>query len=266
MTNQTIYQVDAFTGQAFAGNPAGVCVLSQAAPESWMRAVAAEMNLAETAFLYPEGAVWRLRWFTPKVEIDLCGHATLASAHILWQTGAAPAGDVLRFATRSGELTAAQQDGWIELDFPATPPQPVDPPAGLLEALGARATFVGRSRFDYLVEVETEAEVRALTPDFTRLRSVQTRGTVVTSRGDGEYDCVSRFFAPQVGIDEDPVTGSAHCMVGPHWAAKLHRTDLRAFQASERGGELRLGMAGDRVRMRGQAVTVLRGELLVPPA
>jgi len=266
MKNQLIYQVDAFTSHPFGGNPAGVCVLAQAAPEAWMRAVAAEMNLAETAFLYPEGPIWRLRWFTPKVEIDLCGHATLGSAHILWQTGVAPADDVLRFATRSGELTATQRDAWIELDFPATPAQPADPPPGLLEALGARATFVGRSRFDYIVEVATEAEVRALTPDFTRLRSVQTRGTVVTSRGDGEYDCVSRFFAPQVGIDEDPVTGSAHCMVGPHWAAKLGRAELRAFQASERGGELRLHMTGDRVRMSGQAVTVLRGELLVPLA
>lgn len=266
MKTQPIFQVDAFTAQAFGGNPAGVCVLSGAAPEKWMRSVAAEMNLAETAFLHRDGGVWRLRWFTPKVEIDLCGHATLASAHILWETGAAAAEELLRFATRSGELTASRHGEWIELDFPATPAQPVQPPAGLLEALGARATFVGRSRFDYVVEVETEAEVRALIPDFTRLRQVESRGTVVTARGAGEYDCVSRFFAPQVGIDEDPVTGSAHCMLAPYWAAKLGRNELRAFQASERGGELRLRVVGDRVRLGGQAVTTLRGELLVPPA
>ena len=265
MKTPAIHQVDAFTARAFAGNPAGVCLLDGPAPEAWMRSVAAEMNLAETAFLHPESGAWRLRWFTPKVEVDLCGHATLAAAHVLWETGVAAPEAILRFATRSGELTAVRSGDWIELDFPATPALPSAPPAGLLEALAARATFVGRSRFDYLVEVATEAEVRALAPDFTRLREVSTRGTVVTSPGSGDYDCVSRFFAPQVGIDEDPVTGSAHCMVGPHWAAKLGRNELRAFQASERGGELLLHIVGDRVRLRGQAVTVLRGELTVLP-
>jgi PhzF family phenazine biosynthesis protein len=266
MTTQRIHQVDAFTDRPFAGNPAGVCVLARAASEDWMRNVAREMNLAETSFLWPEGEVWRLRWFTPRVEIDLCGHGTLAAAHVLWETGVLAKGTEARFETRSGRLTASGEGDWIQLDFPAIPVEPVDPPAGLLEALGARAAFVGRGRFDYLVEVGSELELRRVSPDFSALRRIEARGVIVTSRGDTpEFDCVSRFFAPQVGIDEDPVTGSAHCMLAPYWAGKLGKNELKAYQASERGGVLGLRLRGDRVLLRGNAVTVITGDLRPGP-
>jgi PhzF family phenazine biosynthesis protein len=231
-----------------------------------MQSVAAEMNVSETAFLHPEGDAWRLRWFTPRVEMDLCGHATLASAHILWQTEALASDAEARFMTRSGLLEANRRGTWIEIDLPASRVEPAEPPNGLLEALGVAATYVGKSRFDYLVEVASEAEVRGAQPDFARLRDTPTRGIIVTSRAaTREYDFVSRFFAPAVGVDEDPVTGSAHCALVPYWAAKLGKRDLVAFQASARGGVLRLQLEGERVRMAGQAVTVLRGELLAGP-
>jgi PhzF family phenazine biosynthesis protein len=256
-----ITQVDAFTSKPFAGNPAGVCILPKAADARWMLDVAREMNLAETAFLVRNTDGYDLRWFTPAVEVDLCGHATLASAHVLWEDGHLERSAQARFHTRSGLLTADARDSWIELDFPATPPKPAPAPAGLLDALGAKATFVGRSKFDYLVEVTSEAVVRALTPDLTALGRVEARGVIVTARGSGDYDFVSRFFAPQSGVPEDPVTGSAHCALTPYWSDKLGKQKLTAFQASSRGGELRLTLAGDRVRIAGQAVTVLRGEL-----
>lgn len=260
---QEIYQVDAFTASAFAGNPAGVCPLNAPADEGWMQQVAAEMNLAETAFLHPEADGYRLRWFTPKVEVDLCGHATLASAHVLWQSGRLAKDATARFYTASGLLTAVRQGDWIELDFPATPAAPVEPAPGLLEALGVDAVAVGRTRFDYIVEVRNEAILRALAPDFGRLAHVETRGVMVTCRAaNEEFDFVSRFFAPAVGIDEDPVTGSAHCCLTPYWAQRLGKTALTAYQASGRGGVLRVRLAGDRVRIAGQAVTVLKGELV----
>lgn len=256
-----IFQVDAFTARPFAGNPAAVCLLEQPAGASWMQACAAEMNLSETAFLHPrpDGA-YDLRWFTPAVEVDLCGHATLASAHILWETGALAADSVARFHTRSGMLSAVRQDDWIEMDFPAKPAEPVSAPPGLLAALGADAVSVSRNQFDYLVEVATEHAVRALEPDFARLARVPVRGVIVTARG-AEYDFVSRFFAPASGVAEDPVTGSAHCCLGPYWAARLGRTRFTAFQASRRGGIVRVALAGERVLLAGQAVTVFRGEL-----
>lgn len=257
------FQVDAFTSEAFRGNPAAVCLLDAPADEPWMQRVAAEMNLSETAFVSPRAGDFDLRWFTPTVEIALCGHATLASAHVLWETGRLAPSVVARFHTKSGQLDAMKDDAWVELDFPATPAERADAPAGLLEALGVEAVAVGRSRFDYLVEVADEAIVRALRPDFVRLRSVGARGVIVTSRAaSAGVDFVSRFFAPASGIDEDPVTGSAHCCLTPYWAAKLGREDLVAHQLSARGGELRVTLAGQRVRLRGQAVTVLRGELL----
>jgi predicted PhzF superfamily epimerase YddE/YHI9 len=258
-----ITHVDAFTARPFAGNPAAVCILPKAADAAWMLNVAREMNLAETAFLVPKGDGYDLRWFTPVVEVDLCGHATLASAHVLWEDGRLKPDTQARFHTRSGLLTAAKRDSWIELDFPATPPAVAPPPPGLIEAIGAKSTFVGRSRFDYLVEVENEAIVRGLTPDLNALGHVKARGVIVTSRANGksDYDFVSRFFAPQSGILEDPVTGSAHCALTPYWSAKLGKTEMVAYQASPRGGELRLRLAGDRVHLGGQAVTVLRGEL-----
>ena len=258
-----ITQVDAFTNRPFAGNPAAVCILQKAADPSWMLNVAREMNLAETAFLVPQRDGYDLRWFTPAVEVDPCGHATLASAHVLWEDGRLKPDVQARFHTKSGLLTADKRDSWIELDFPATPPAVAPPPSGLIEAIGAKPTFVGRSRFDYLVEVENEETVRRLTPDLTAVSRVEARGVIVTSATDEKspYDFVSRFFAPQSGVPEDPVTGSAHCALTPYWSAKLGKREMVAYQASARGGELRLRLDGDRVRLGGQAVTVLRGEL-----
>lgn len=260
-----LVQVDAFTDRPFAGNPAAVCVLPGPRDEHWMQHVATEMNLAETAFLHREGAAWRLRWFTPAVEVDLCGHATLASAHVLWEEGHAGPGERLTFLTRSGALGAAPRDGWIELDFPAEPALPVAAPPHLLEALGVTGT-VARNRMDFLVEVAEEAIVRRLTPDLAALRLIPARGVVVTARAAAPYDFVSRFFGPAVGVDEDPVTGSAHCALGPWWAERLGRPSLTGFQASTRGGVVRVEVRGDRVALLGQAVTVLRGELTGPAA
>jgi predicted PhzF superfamily epimerase YddE/YHI9 len=258
-----LFVVDAFTGRPFAGNPAAVCLLDRPRPDDWMQQLAAEMNLSETAFLHAEGDGHRLRWFTPAVEVDLCGHATLASAHVLWETGSAPPGRPLRFHTRSGLLTATPDGAWIELDFPALPVRRCDPPAGLAESLGVPLTFVGSYGLDYLCEVADEPTLRTLTPDLARLGALQTRGVIVTCRPQGgDYDFVSRFFAPAVGIPEDPVTGSAHCALGPYWSAKLGRADLQGYQASRRGGVVRVRVGAGRVRLGGQAVTVLRGELL----
>ena len=257
-----ITQVDSFTNRAFAGNPAGVCILPKAADESWMLNVAGEMNLAETAFLVPQRDGYDLRWFTPTVEVDLCGHATLASAHVLWEDGHLKSNAQARFHTKSGLLTADRRDPWIELDFPATPAAPAQAPPGLGDALGATPQFVGLSKFDYLVELEDEAAVRNLDPDLGAIARVPARGVIVTAHADkGKYDFVSRFFAPQSGVPEDPVTGSAHCALAPYWSAKLGKKEMMAFQASTRGGEIRLRVEGDRVRLGGQAITVLRGEL-----
>lgn len=263
-----LYQVDAFSSEPFSGNPAAVVLLSKPADPSWMVNVAAEMNLAETAFLVPRADRvndgYDLRWFTPAVEIDLCGHATLASAHVLWETGALDRGRVARFHTKSGLLTAAPTGELIELDFPATPDQQADAPEGLLPALGVTsAKYVGRSRFDYLVELDSEATIRSLDPDFTALRRLPVRGVIATSLASTNgWDFVSRFFAPGSGIDEDPVTGSAHCALTPYWSRRLGRTSFTARQVSKRGGTLRLELAGDRVKLRGSAVTVVRGTLV----
>ena len=260
---QRIVQVDAFTARAFAGNPAAVCVLERERDERWQQSVAREMNLSETAFLRREGEDWRLRWFTPEAEVDLCGHATLASSHVLWEEGHESPQATLRFRTRSGLLSARRTGDWIELDFPATPAEPCPAPAGLLTALGlSEAVAVGRSRFDYLVEVSDAATVRALRPDFRALRATEARGVTVTSRSDHEgADFVSRFFAPAVGVDEDPVTGSAHCALAPWWVARLGRSRLTGYQASARGGTVGVEVRGERVLLSGQAVTVMRGEL-----
>jgi PhzF family phenazine biosynthesis protein len=259
---QPIVQVDAFADRPFTGNPAAVCVMAAARDEAWMQSVAMEMNLSETAFLHPEDAGYRLRWFTPAVEVALCGHATLASAHVLWETGALAAGDEARFHTRSGLLTCRRDGEWIWMDFPAKPAQPSDAIPGLAEALGATPVCVGRSHFDVIAEVASEDEVRRVEPDIRALRAVQARGVIVTARAAGDgYDFVSRFFAPNAGVDEDPVTGSAHCVLAPYWAAKLGRGELTGYQASRRGGTVRVRAAGDRVLLGGRAVTVLRGEL-----
>ncbi len=258
-----IVQVDAFTNQPFAGNPAAVCVLPRPRDERWMQAVACEMNLSETAFLHPEDDGFRLRWFTPAVEVDLCGHATLASAHVLWQDGHLPRDRQARFHTKSGLLTAHAREDWIELDFPATRALVAPAPPGLVEALRVTPRWVGRSRFDYLLEVDSEDTVRALQPDYTALERVDARGIIVTSRATTPgYDFVSRFFAPRAGLNEDPVTGSAHCALAPFWSERLKRAEMLAYQASSRGGVVRVRLRSDRVVLGGQAVTVLRGELV----
>jgi PhzF family phenazine biosynthesis protein len=261
---QTIFQVDAFTDKPFAGNPAGVCVLPEPRSERWMQDVAREMNLSETAFLLKQEDGFQLRWFTPAAEVDLCGHATLASAHILWETDYLQPQEQARFHTRSGLLTAERLDGnWIELDFPAKPEQATDAPPHLLEALGIQAQYVGVNVFDYLVEVDTEETLRNMQPDITLLAQVPVRGVIVTSRASTpDYDFVSRFFAPRVGVNEDPVTGSAHCCLTPYWSKRLGKNELLAYQASARGGVLRVRISSDRVKIGGQAVTTLRGELL----
>ena len=260
-----LLQIDAFTSELFRGNPAAVCFLDGERDDQWMGNVAAEMNLSETAFLQPQYDGWSLRWFTPsKDEVKLCGHATLASAHALWEEGLLQPGDAARFHTKSGLLTAQRDGDLIELDFPAKASEEIAPPAGLLDALSTpHPRYVGRNEFDYIVEVASEGEVRALHPDFAVLRQLPVRGVIVTSRAatDG-YDFVSRFFAPAVGVDEDPVTGSAHSCLTPFWAARLGKNEMRAWQASPRGGALRVRLVGDRVKMAGSAVTVFRGELV----
>jgi len=260
-----IYQVDAFTDVPFAGNPAGVCMLDAPKDDRWMQGVAAEMNLSETAFPVPRpDGDFDLRWFTPAVEVDLCGHATLATAHVLSETQILVPGTRARFHTRSGLLTAGRDGDRIELDFPATPPEPIEAPDGLLGALGSAAAYVGKTRFDYLVELQNATAVRDAAPDFLALKRLGVRGVMITARADeGGFDFVSRFFAPGVGVDEDPVTGSAHCALTPYWAAKLGKTEMVAFQASKRGGTVYVRLVGDRVRLAGRATTVLRGEILV---
>ncbi|MGH7538919.1 MAG: PhzF family phenazine biosynthesis protein [Gemmatimonadales bacterium] len=261
-----IVHVDAFTARPFSGNPAAVCVLPRFADERWMQHVAREMNLSETAFLVRRGDAWQLRWFTPAVEVDLCGHATLAAAHVLWEDGHLPVGVQARFDTKSGRLRAERARDWIEMDFPAEATQPATAPTPLLEALGVDGQYVGKNRMDYLVEVESESAVRALRPDFARLGQLPVRGVIVTSRAaTPEFDFVSRFFAPAAGVDEDPVTGSAHCALAPYWGAKLGKAELRGYQASLRGGVVLVRVAGDRVMLSGQAVTVMRGTLTVEP-
>jgi predicted PhzF superfamily epimerase YddE/YHI9 len=258
-----IVQVDAFTGAAFGGNPAAVCVLPKPGNTAWMQKVAMEMNLSETAFLVKQTDGYDLRWFTPSVEVDLCGHATLASAHALWESGQLEAQEQARFHTRSGLLTAERNGDWIEMDFPVKVAVAAEPPPGLIESLGAPAKYVGKNLFDYLVEVE-ESDLLKMLPDHGQLRKIPVRGVIVTSRSSNpEFDFVSRFFAPGSGIDEDPVTGSAHTALTPYWAAKLNKTTMMARQASARGGVVRVTLKGDRVLLGGQAITTLRGELLV---
>jgi len=273
-----IVQVDAFTQTPFAGNPAAICVLESPAETAWMQRVANEMNLAETAFLVPRGSAkagqgkrdeegFDLRWFTPTVEVDLCGHATLAAAHVLWQDGHLAADAEARFHCLSGRLGAHRKpDGAIALDFPAEPATAVKPPAGLLAALGVEAPrFVGRNRLDWLVEVADETAVRATSPDMAHLGRIEARGVMVTSVAapGAAYDFVSRFFAPAAGVDEDSVTGSAHCCLGPYWNEKLGKDPVRGYQASARGGLVTVALRGDRVDLIGHAVTVMRGQLLV---
>jgi PhzF family phenazine biosynthesis protein len=275
-----LFIVDAFTDRPFAGNPAAVCLLDGPADDRWMQALAAEMNLSETAFVVPRDDGFGLRWMTPQVEVDLCGHATLASAHVLWQEGRVRSDQPIVFHTRSGALTCVRRESagpalrgetsdsrsespaLIEMDFPANPPRPVAPPLDLSRAMGIEPLWVGQTRFDYFLELPSAEEVRRLQPDIRLLKVLKIRGVIITARSDRpEFDFVSRFFAPGAGIDEDPVTGSAHCALGPFWAERLGRTELVAFQASRRGGVVRVRVRGERVTLGGQAVTVLRGSV-----
>jgi PhzF family phenazine biosynthesis protein len=261
-----IFQIDAFAEAAFTGNPAAVCLLEgRELDASWMQSVAAEMNLSETAFLRPQHSDWSLRWFTPAVEVALCGHATLASAHALFEELLVPLDGTVRFHTLSGVLTATHTgDGLIDMNFPVKRATPALAADGLLEALSVKAVNVLRNDFDYLIEVATELEVRALEPNYRLLRTVPVRGVAVTSRAASPgFDFVSRFFAPAAGVDEDPVTGSAHCALGPYWASRLGKTELTAYQASRRGGIVRVRVDGDRVHLAGRAVTIFRGDLRV---
>jgi PhzF family phenazine biosynthesis protein len=260
---QRFTQVDAFTNRPFTGNPAAVCLLAEPADDVWMQQVAREMNLAETAYLVRQRDGFDLRWFTPATEVDLCGHATLASAHVLWEEQQLQASEVARFHTRSGVLTASREPDIIWLNFPVTPSRAAPEVAELSRGIGLPLRYVGRTAFDYLVELESETAVRELLPDLTALARLPGRGVIVTARSEsGTHDFVSRFFAPRAGVPEDPVTGSAHCGLAPFWAERLNKTELIGYQASERGGMVRVRLEGTRVHLGGQAVTVLRGELL----
>ncbi len=267
-----LFLVDAFADEPFSGNPAAICLLeapdakdARAKDETWMQLVAREMNQAETAFLVPRAgdSEFGLRWFTPRAEVALCGHATLASAHVLRETGRVSGRAPIRFHTKSGVLTASGDGENIVLDFPSTPAAAKDAPPALVEAIGARPIHTARTPFDWLLELGNAAEVRALAPDLARIGELKdVRGVIVTARSDDpRFDFVSRFFAPAVGVPEDPVTGSAHCALTPHFAAKLGKTEMRAFQASERGGALTVRLAGDRVHLIGKAITTVRGAL-----
>jgi predicted PhzF superfamily epimerase YddE/YHI9 len=262
-----IYQVDAFTPKPFAGNPAAVCVLASAAQEDWMQKVALEMNLSETAFLFPEGDGYRLRWFTPTLEVSLCGHATLASSHVLWSEGFLPPAQPARFHTLSGLLTARREGGWIEMDFPAQPAVPCEKPEWLERSLGVPVLTIARSNSAYLAEIAPGPALRALKPDLAAmergLRREKLIGVMVTCLSqDPDYDFLSRFFGPAAGVPEDPVTGSAHCALGPFWSQRLGKNPLVGFQASSRGGVVKVRCEGNRVFLGGQAVTVLRGDLV----
>ncbi|GAA4429734.1 PhzF family phenazine biosynthesis isomerase [Bremerella cremea] len=260
-----LYQVDSFTQVPFSGNPAAVCWLDQPEDDHWMQQVAAEMNLSETAFVYPEQDSLRLRWFTPAVEVELCGHATLATAHMLWQTKRMPDGKPIEFESLSGTLTATPVGQAIELDFPIAPAHETVPVDGLLESLGlGEVLFCGKNQYDWLIEIASPQAIRQLQPNFSLLRPLDARGVMVTAQSyDTKYDFISRFFAPAAGIDEDPVTGSAHCVLGAYWSQKLGKSKLAAYQASARGGELEVEIRNDRALLRGHAVTVAKLELLV---
>ncbi len=261
---QPIVIVDAFTTKPFAGNPAAICILRSPASADWMQAVAAEMNLSETAFVVARGNDdgFDLRWFTPRFEVDLCGHATLASAHVLWTSKVTPVSQI-RFHTRSGVLVARRDGDWIALDFPSDPPHESEPPAGLTAALGVTPIWTGRGKWDVLIVVERAQDVRDLNPDFGPIAAMEMRAVTVTAPSDqDDADFVSRFFAPAAGINEDPVTGSAHCMLGPFWARRLNKTSLVGYQASYRGGFVRVAIGSDRVELAGQARVVMNGHLV----
>ncbi|MFQ3169832.1 MAG: PhzF family phenazine biosynthesis protein [Limisphaerales bacterium] len=262
-----ILQIDAFADEPFTGNPAAVCLLDAEPPGDWMQQVAAEMNLSETAFAWPSEGDFELRWFTPVAEVDLCGHATLATAFALWETGRVDFDVDISFATRSGVIEVRCEQGMIKMDFPAEPATSCEPPNGLAKALGAEILWCGNNRLDYLVQVANEQTLLDLRPDFVSLAKLDTRGVIVTAAAESDNaDFVSRFFCPALGIDEDPVTGSAHCCLAPFWADRLGRDELTGFQASKRGGFVRCEVIGDRVDLGGGAVKIFSGTMSAPPA
>lgn len=261
-----IYQVDAFTKQPFSGNPAAVCILPTKRSSRWMQALTSEMNLSETAFLVAEEEGFELRWFTPKKEVSLCGHAALASAHVLYERGVIHPNREIQFYTLSGLLTARlQPDNWIELDFPTKQVSQAEPPDGLLQALGiSEPLYVGQNTSgSYLIEIENETILQSLSPDSNALVRTGVNAVMVTSVSKGEYDFTSRNFAPRMGTPEDPVTGSAHCTLGPYWQRRMKKNSFFTYQASSRGGSLKVVVVNDRVLLYGQAVTVAKSELLV---
>jgi PhzF family phenazine biosynthesis protein len=272
----TVLQIDSFADKPFTGNPAAVCLMDEPAPDEWLQNVAMEMNLSETAFVWKDLTSengFKIRWMTPLVEVDLCGHATLAACHALWQTGMLSESKEAVFQSRSGELRGRKAHETIWLDFPAAPQTPTDAPEGMIEALGVDPIHVGRNDWDFLVVVESESEVLNAKPDFTKLAMVDSRGVILTAKSDpnlrstSEYDFVSRGFFPATGIDEDPVTGSAHCCLAPYWSTQFaaeqgdRRTNLVGFQASKRGGLVQARLVGDRVHLGGSAITVMQGNL-----
>ena len=260
---EKIFQVDAFTSEPFKGNPAGVLLLTTAKPDEWMQDFAREMNLSETAYLLKLQEKYLLRWFTPKVEVDLCGHATLASAHVLFSEGLVKKDETILFESASGILKARYVDGWVELDFPAFEVSSGEVTSQIIDALGFEPGEIFESDVNLLVEMKNHDLVRDYLPDIEKLAMLPYQGLIITSRMEGGYDFTSRYFAPQAGINEDPVTGSAHCSLAPFWSSKLGKNELKAYQASERGGVLRVRLENNRAFIRGQAVTIFEGELRI---
>ncbi len=257
-----VYQVDAFADKPFGGNPAAVVFLMGPRTDNWMQAFAAEMNLSETAFFMRKGDAYQLRWFTPTTEVDLCGHATLATAHVIWETELLMPDEEIRFSTKSGLIRAKKEGDWIALDFPAETPEPTKSSAALAKALGAPIVWAGQNRMDWFLELENEAAVRNLAPNMEAVKALGNRGVIVTAAADdpeSPYHFVSRFFGPAVGVDEDPVTGSAHCALAPYWCEKLDRTALVGYQASPRGGTVKVRLRGNRVELKGKAITIFQG-------
>ena len=260
-----IIQVDAFSDRLFKGNPAAICVLETPHSDRWMQSVALEMNLSETAFLLKQDRDYSLRWFTPTTEVPLCGHATLASAHVLWTEGYASTGQAINFQTKSGLLTAKYRDDWIELDFPVNRSQDIPPITKLQDALGVLVKTFAYNSLGYLVEVKSPLQVERLKPNLSLIKQLPISNVIVTAKAgeNTKYDFISRFFCPGLGIDEDPVTGAANCCLATYWRDRLQQDSFLAYQASRRGGELKLHYdGGDRVLIKGQAVTVMRGELI----
>lgn len=257
-----VYQVDAFADKPFGGNPAAVVFLMGPRTDKWLQAFAAEMNLSETAYFMRKGDAYQLRWFTPTTEVALCGHATLAAAHVIWETELLMPDEEIRFSTLSGLLKAKKDGDWIALDFPAEAPEATPASKSLAKALGAPIVWSGQNRMDWFLELESEADVRKLDPDMSAVKALGNRGVIVTAAADdpdSPYHFVSRFFGPAVGVNEDPVTGSAHCALAPYWSAKLDRSALVGYQASERGGTVRVRSRGSRVELKGKAITIFQG-------